>query len=87
MVRIKKYVVYSTSVCPHCDSLKKWLNESKISYEGVDIAADPTRGMEMIQKTGQMGVPVSIITFDDNREEIIIGFDRARLSSLLGIRL
>lgn len=87
MVQIKKYMVYSTPVCPHCDSLKKWLNENQISYEGIDIAADPARGQEMIQKTGQMGVPVSIITFSDNREEIIIGFNRARLSSLLGIGL
>ena len=87
MVQIKKYVVYSTPVCPYCDSLKKWLRENGISYEGVDVATDPTKGMEMIQKTGQMGVPVSIITFNDDREEIIIGFERSRLSSLLGVGL
>ena len=85
MVQIKKYVVYSTPVCPYCDSLKKWLSENGISYEGVDVAADPTKGMEMIRKTGQMGVPVSIITFDNNTEEIVIGFDQQKLTHLLNL--
>ena len=39
----------------------------------------------MIQKTGQMGVPVNIITFDYDAEKIVIGFDRGKLTHLLGL--
>ena len=84
MSKIKKYLVYSTSACPYCDLLKKWLDNNKIIYESVNLSEDPARGQEMIQKTGQMGVPVSIITFDDT-EEIVIGFDQSRLGKLLSI--
>jgi len=85
MVKIKKYLVYSTSACPYCDLLKKWLDSHQIDYESVNLSEDPSRGQEMIQKTGQMGVPVSIVTFDDDVEKIIIGFDQSRLEGLLGI--
>lgn len=83
MIQPKKYIVYSTPTCGYCRLLKHWLNEKGVAFENVDVALDPKRGQEMIQKTGQMGVPVSIITFADNREEIILGFDQARIASLL----
>jgi len=65
--------------------LKDGLTEKGVKFEGVDVALDPKRGQEMIQKTGQMGVPVSVITMPDNHEEIILGFDQRRIASLLGL--
>jgi len=83
MPKVKKYLVYSTSACPYCDLLKKWLDSNKINYESVNLSENPARGQEMIQKTGQMGVPVSIITFSDDTEGIVIGFDQEKLTHLL----
>lgn len=85
MKKIKKYVVYSTSTCTYCDLLKEWLNKNKINYESINLSKDPTKGQEMIQKTGQMSVPVSILTFDDDTEEIILGFNQEKLTHLLGL--
>jgi glutaredoxin 3 len=84
---IKNYVVYSTPTCPSCNQLKQWLDEKDVKYEVVDLTQDPLRGQEMIQKTGQMVVPVSIIIFDDaeEKEEIVIGFDREKLIEVLGL--
>lgn len=85
MTQPKKYTIYSTPTCGYCRLLKSWLSEKGVMYEEVDVAMNPARGQEMIQKTGQMGVPVSIITMPDNREEIILGFDQARIAGLLGL--
>ena len=65
--------------------LKDWLTEKKIPFTDLNVAADPSKGMEMIQKTGQMGVPVSIIVFDDGKEEIVLGFDQNRIAKILGL--
>jgi len=65
--------------------LKDWLTEHKVGFIDVNVATDPKRGVEMVQKTGQMGVPVSVISFDDGKEEVVLGFDRDRLSKILKI--
>jgi len=65
--------------------LKDWLTEHKVGFTDVNVATDPKRGVEMVQKTGQMGVPVSVIKFADGKEEVILGFDRDRISKILGL--
>lgn len=87
MQKIKSFLVYTTPVCPHCTFLKQWLDEQDISYEVVDVTIDPQKGQEMVQKTGQMGVPVSIITLDDAEatEKIVLGFDKDQISSILNL--
>jgi len=85
MARLKEFRVYSTPTCGYCHMLKDWLAEKKISYTDVNVAADPKMGMEMVRKTGQMGVPVSVIVFDDGKEEIVLGFDQQRIAKILNI--
>ncbi len=71
-------IVYSTPTCPYCVMAKDYLNEKNIPFENVDISGNPARAKEMIQKSGQRGVPV--IDVDGT---IIVGFDRNRLETLL----
>lgn len=59
---------------------KEFFKENNIAYTEHDVAADMERRQEMIQKSGQMGVPVIYIG-----DELIVGFDKAKLSSALGI--
>jgi len=65
--------------------LKDWLTEKKIPFTDINVAAEPSKGVEMIKKTGQMGVPVSIIVFDDGKEEVVLGFDQQRISKIIGL--
>ena len=85
MAQLKEYKIYSTPNCGYCHMLKDWLTEKKISFTDINVAADPSKGMEMIQKTGQMGVPVSVISFADGKEEIVLGFDQQRIAKILGL--
>ena len=73
--------VYSTPTCSWCQIAKEHLATSGISFEDVDVSMDQQRAKEMVEKSGQMGVPV--IDIDG---EIVIGFDRARIDSLLGLQ-
>ncbi len=85
---IKKYVIYSTPSCHYCHLLKNWLKENNILFEEKDVASDMKARQEMVAKSQQMGVPVSILTIDQDgktKEEIITGFDQRRLGHLLGL--
>ena len=74
-----KVKVYSTATCPYCKMAKTLLDEKGIAYDDLDVAGDAAARDEMLKKSGQMGVPV--IDFDG---EIIIGFDKERLTGLIG---
>ena len=73
--------VYSTPTCPWCHKVKDYLKQHNIQFEDVDVSKDRAKAMEMVEKSGQMGVPVIAI---DN--EIIVGFDKDRISELLKIK-
>lgn len=73
-------IVYSTPTCPYCNQLKAFLDKKGVSYEKKDVAADTAARDEMVQKSGQLGVPVS-----DIDGTIVVGFDQAKISELLGL--
>jgi glutaredoxin 3 len=70
--------VYSTPTCPYCVMAKQYLSGKGIDFEDVDVSKDRTRAMEMVSKSGQMGVPV--IEINGN---ITIGFDPETLDKML----
>lgn len=76
----KSVKVYSTSTCPYCIRAKQFLAENNIQFENIDVSADHAKAQEMIKKSGQMGVPVL-----DIEGKIIIGFDKEKIKSALGI--
>jgi glutaredoxin-like YruB-family protein len=73
--------VFSTPSCPYCVNLKQYLDEKGFKYEDIDVAEDEKAREEMISKSKQMGVPVAEIN-----GEIVIGFDKAKIDQLLGIK-
>ncbi|MFH1582478.1 MAG: glutaredoxin domain-containing protein [bacterium] len=72
--------VFSTPACPYCFTLKEFLKDNKIEFEDIDISSDDAAREEMIEKSGQMVVPVV-----DINGEFIIGFEKKKISKLLGI--
>jgi glutaredoxin 3 len=76
-----KVKVYSTPTCPWCTMAKKFLAEHGVGFEDVNVASDRDAAREMIEKSGQMGVPV--IEIDGN---ILVGFDREGIKRLLDIK-
>ena len=75
-----KVIVYSTPTCPHCHHAKDFLKEKNIPFDDIDVSQDREKAKEMIEKSGQMGVPV--IDIDG---KIVVGFDQGKVAELLGI--
>jgi len=76
----KNIKVYSTPTCPFCIRAKQFLKENNIAFEDIDVSSNPQAVEEMIKVSGQMGVPVL-----DIDGEIIVGFDKERISQALGL--
>ena len=76
----KSVKVYSTSTCPYCTMTKDFLKKNNIEFENIDVGANPAAGEEMIEKSGQMGVPVL-----DIDGQIIVGFDKDAIVKALGV--
>lgn len=75
-----KVIIYSTPTCPFCHSAKEFLKENKVDYEEKDVSTDQAARAEMLQQSGQMGVPVI-----DINGQIIVGFDREKIKQLLNL--
>ena len=72
--------VYSTSTCHYCIMTKEFLKKNNIQFENLDVGASRQAGKEMMDKSGQMGVPVL-----DIDGQIIVGFDKDAISKALGL--
>lgn len=73
--------VYSGPACPYCFTLKEFLKEHGIEFEDIDVSQNQQALDEMVKKSGQMGVPV--VEIDD---QIVVGFDKEKISQLLNIK-
>jgi glutaredoxin-like YruB-family protein len=73
-----KVIVYSTPTCPYCIYAKDYFKQNNVPFEDIDVTQDRSKAKEMIEKSGQMGVPV--IDIDGN---ILVGFQPDAFESLL----
>ena len=76
----KNVVIYSTPTCHFCHMAKEFFTENNVKFTDYDVSADIERRNEMIEKSGQMGVPVIYIG-----DQMIIGFDEDQLREALGL--
>lgn len=76
----KKIIIYSTPTCHFCHLAKEFFDEHGIQYEDHNVLTDLEKRQEMLQRSGQSGVPVIVIG-----DQIVIGFDQTEISALLGI--
>ncbi len=77
---MKNVTIYSTPFCHFCHMVKDFFKEKNVAYIEFDVASNLEKRKEMLEKSGQMGVPVIFIG-----EEMIIGFDKPRIVELLGL--
>ena len=85
---MKNVVSYSTPTCMYCKAAKEFFKEKNIEYTEYDVATDAEKRQEMIEKSGQMSVPVIFVDDPSNpseQAEMIIGFDKEKLGKLIGV--
>ena len=76
----KNVIIYSTPTCHFCHAAKAFFDEHHVKYEDHNVATDLEKRAEMVDMTGQMGVPVIRV-----EDDVIVGFDEDKLKELLSI--
>ncbi len=76
MVKVR---VFSTPTCPYCHMAKEFLKEKNVEFTDINVATDIEGRNEMVEKTGQMGVPV--LEIDGS---YIVGFDKEAIENAIG---
>ncbi len=77
---MKEVTIYTTPTCGYCKMAKEFFAANNVNYTEYNVGSDLEKRKEMIEKSGQMGVPVIYVG-----DDMTIGFDKPRLSSLLGL--
>lgn len=75
-----KVEIYSTSSCHFCHMAKEWLTEKGIPYSDYNVGEDMARRKEMVEITGQLGVPVIKIG-----DEVMVGFNQEQMAKILEV--
>lgn len=80
----KNVTIYSTPTCQYCKKAKSFFKEHEVDYTDHNVQEDPDKRKEMLEKSGQMGVPVIIVEDEESGEsEMIVGFEKDALMDLL----
>ncbi len=76
----KKIEIFSTDTCHFCILAKEWFKEKGLTYEEYNVGSDIEKRKEMVEMTGQLGVPVIKIG-----EDIIVGFNPNKIEEILSL--
>lgn len=76
----KNITIYTTNSCVYCVMVKKWLTAKGHGYEEVNVEEHPDRQAEAFNVSGQLAVPVTVITKQDDSQEVVVGYNLAKLA-------
>lgn len=76
----KNITIYTTTTCAYCPMVKKWLASKGFSYDEVNVDEHPERQAEALAVSGSLTVPVTVVTKDDDSQEVVVGFNLAKLA-------
>lgn len=76
----KNITIFTTNTCGYCVMVKKWLHSKGLNYEEVNLDHNPERQAEALKASGQLAVPVTIVTKEDDSQEVVVGYNLAKLA-------
>lgn len=78
---VKDIQIYTTNTCVYCHAVKDFLNQKQLSYNLVNLDDEPARRQELLDLTGQLAVPVTVVTKDDGSRDVTVGFNPGKLAA------
>ena len=76
----KNVTIFTTNTCAYCGMVKKYLGAKGIAYDEVNLDQNPERQAEVTALSGVTTVPVTLVTKDDNTQEVVVGYNLAKLA-------
>ncbi len=80
---VKNITIFTTNTCAYCVMVKKYLGSKNMTYEEVNLDDQPERQAEAFKLSGALTVPVTLITKDDDTQEVVVGYNLSKLASAI----
>lgn len=77
---VKKITIFTTDTCAYCVMVKRWLGAKGYQYEEVNLNTQPERQEEAFKLSGSLSVPVTVVTKQDDSQEVVVGYNLSRLA-------
>jgi glutaredoxin len=77
---VKNITIFTTNTCAYCGMVKKWLGAKGHAWDEVNLDEHPERQAEAMALSGAMTVPVTIVTKQDDSQEVVVGYNLAKLA-------
>lgn len=76
----KNITIFTTNTCAYCGMVKKWLGAKGYTYDEVNLDDQPERQKEAFELSGQLSVPITVVTKQDDTREVVVGYNLAKLA-------
>lgn len=76
----KNITIFTTNTCAYCGMVKKWLTAKGMNYEEVNLDTYPERQKDALELSGALTVPVTVVTKEDDSQEVVVGYNLSRLA-------
>jgi glutaredoxin 3 len=76
----KKITIFTTNTCSYCVMVKRFLDMKGKPYEVVNLDDHPERQAEALVASGALTVPITIITKEDDSQEVVVGYNLSQLA-------
>lgn len=76
----KNITIYTTNTCSYCGMVKRFLDSKGLSYEVINLEEHPERQAEALSMSGSLTVPITVITKQDDTQEVVVGYNLSRLA-------
>lgn len=81
----KDVTIYTSNTCAYCHAVKEFFDKKEVSYNEINLDEQPDKRQELMELSGGMTVPVTIVTGDDGGKNMTVGYDVSKLASELGV--
>lgn len=76
----KNITIFTTNTCSYCVMVKRYLDMKGQTYEVVNLDEHPDRQAEVLNLSGELTVPITVVTKQDNSQEVVVGYNLSRLA-------
>ncbi len=76
----KKITIFTTNTCSYCVMVKRYVNSKGLNYQEVNLDEEPERQAEALSISGALTVPVTVVTKEDDSQEVIVGYNLSKLA-------
>ncbi len=79
----KQITIYTTNTCAYCHAVKQFLSSKEMTYDVINLDEQPEKRQELLSLSGQLAVPVTIVTQEDGSRDLTVGFNPGKLAAAI----